>query len=317
LSHVLKRWRATEPGESWLRLEYPFLHGGQVERIIVALSGLSEGRDWWRDGLVIEDPATDCSLLLDAVPRERYIDVRLRDGHQADAFARVRTALHKLLERPPSRTLVSLDGTTFVELTAIVEARREGRKELVTAARKVAPREPYDRFLAFANVSESALSLVPEQPATEPTRIFISWSQSPGDRPYLEALETRLKGLKRLVAIDFWHGGRVFAGADVADEKYKRLEVADVVLLLVSPDFMASDECYSTEMQHALKKYDEGRGRVVPILVRSTDAWNELPIGRHQPMPRDGRAISQRPEREQDEAWAEVSRGLRALLEAK
>lgn len=313
LTHVLEPWAEVAPGESWLRLEYPFLHRGLVEHVIVELSGLSKGRSWWRDGLIVRDPATECTILLNATPREHRLELRLRKGRHDEAFARVLATLGAIVRRAPERVLVSADGKAFVGLEVLAEANGTGDTHVVTSAGRAVALKDYDRFVPFTRPSRSGQRLVPERAESKPTRVFISWSHSPKDKPHLDELETRLKGLKRVVAIDFWHGGQVFAGAVVADEMCKRLEVADVVLLLVSPDFMASDECFSTEMRLALKKYDEGRGRVVPLLVRPTDAWEELPIGRHQTLPRDGRAISQRPEREQDEAWAEVSAELRAL----
>jgi internalin A len=313
LGTLLENWAEVAPGESWLRLTYPVLHRGLVERIIVELSGLSERRSWWRDGIIVRDPLTECTIYVSATPQAHCLELRLRKGRHEEAFARVRTTLDELLRRPPERVLVSNDGKAFVHLEKLDDAARASDAHVVTEAGRVVAREAYDRFVPFARPSRPGPGLVPARAEPKPTRLFLSWSRSERDRPYLEALETHLKGLKRLVAIDFWHGGNVFAGAVVADEMYKRLEVADIVLLLISRDFMASDECFSTEMVHALKKYDEKRGAVVPILLRPEASWAEHRIGQIQALPRDGRAISQRPEPEQDEAWVEVIKGLRAL----
>jgi internalin A len=330
LSLVLDSWNDPVPGESWFRFEHPFLHRGQVERIIVELSSLSVRRSWWRDGLVVKDPETGCLLRLQAsrepalspgARRAPYLELRLRKGRPLDAFARVRKALDKLLGRPPTRTLVSNDGVTYVDLAKLDKAQRAGKPHVLTAYEEDddVAREPYDRFAPFAHPPKPEQDLVPEKPAPKQVRIFISCSQSATDQPYLRKLEGRLKVLKRRFAnefaIEFWHRGDLGAGELMADKIGKQLGVADIVLLLISPDFTESDECFSSEMARALKKYEQGRGKVVPILLRPDPSWQAEAIGQHQPLPRGGKAISKWSD--PDEAWADVSEGLRVLLQQR
>lgn len=308
-------WGVAAPGEAWVRLEYPFLHRGQVERVIVDLSRLSEGHQWWRDGLLFADRQTGCTFFLRASTPDGRIDLRLRGGRQYEAFTRVLATLGKLLDQPPQRTLVSPDGEAFVAIEALEEAFRRGESTVSKGLGGAVARAPYDRFVPFAHPPESAQEFVFEVPTAKPTRIFIICSHEKADRPYLEQLETRLKVLGRRFLLDVWHDSKVLAGLDRAEEIYQRLAVADIVLLLVSPDFMASDECFLEQTKHALAKYEEERGAVVPIYARPESSWRDHPLGRHQALPGGDKAISQWSKR--DDAWAKVSEGLRALLEAR
>src|ERR1035437_10920098 len=85
--------------------------------------------------------------------------------------------------------------------------------------------------------------------------LFLSYSHK--DEVLRDQLETQLTMLKRQGVISVWHDRRLIAG-DRGDEGISRqLEAADIILLLVSPDFMASEYCYSVEMTSALERRSE------------------------------------------------------------
>ena len=71
------------------------------------------------------------------------------------------------------------------------------------------------------------------------------------DEGLRDQLETHLSMLKRQGFIETWHDRRITAGEPLEAAISGNLERADVVLLLVSPDFLASDYCYDKERQHA------------------------------------------------------------------
>src|SRR5690349_4477995 len=83
---------------------------------------------------------------------------------------------------------------------------------------------------------------------------------------------------------------------------------AQVILLLLSPDFLASDYCYGVEMQRALARHAAGEAQVIPILLRPVD-WENAPFASLQCLPRDARPITQW--KNQDEALVTVAKGLR------
>ncbi|HEU4408670.1 MAG TPA: toll/interleukin-1 receptor domain-containing protein [Polyangiaceae bacterium] len=155
----------------------------------------------------------------------------------------------------------------------------------------------------------------PTVAAGEQTRVFVVCAEA--DKRYLDELEIHLAPLEKSSVIKAWHRGQALAGAVVEREVADRLDEADLVLLLISPDFMASSDC-SKDMARALKRRDgdEGQGiAVVPILIRPVAGLAEHPLGGRRALPRGGRAVSQWPTR--DDAWVDVVEGLRALLKKR
>ena len=68
------------------------------------------------------------------------------------------------------------------------------------------------------------------------------------------------------------------------------LDAADVILLLVSPDFMASDYCYGVELKRALERHKRGQVRVIPIILRPV-YWQGI-LGMLQALPKDGKPVA-------------------------
>ena len=89
------------------------------------------------------------------------------------------------------------------------------------------------------------------------------------------------------------------------------LEHADIVLLLVSPDFLASDYCYDREMTRALERHMFGSCTVIPVVLRPCD-WHDAPFKGLMATPKDGRPITQCPDI--DAAFLDVTTAIKAAL---
>lgn len=126
----------------------------------------------------------------------------------------------------------------------------------------------------------------------QPIKFFCSYSHQ--DEAYRADLEKHLAGLKRQQAIHSWHDRQITAGEQWAEQIAQKLEEADVVLLLISPDFMASDYCYDKEMTRALERHAQGLAKVVPILLRPTDLHGS-PFLQLQGLPFEFKPISKWP----------------------
>lgn len=116
------------------------------------------------------------------------------------------------------------------------------------------------------------------------------FSYSHVDEDLRNKLEVHLAGIKRLGLIDTWHDRRILAGQEFANEIDHNFETADVILLMVSPDFIASDYCYNLEMQRALQRHSTGEAIVIPVILRPCD-WHDLPFGKLQAGTIDGKPI--------------------------
>jgi TIR domain len=134
------------------------------------------------------------------------------------------------------------------------------------------------------------------------------------DQRLLTELKNHLKLWERLQLITVWTDTDISAGADWQKEIMHHLNSAQIILLLVSPDFLASEYCYSTEMTYAMERYERGQALVIPIILRSC-AWEEAPFGRLQVLPTDAKPVIGSGWHNQDEAFFNVAEGIRKAAE--
>ena len=139
--------------------------------------------------------------------------------------------------------------------------------------------------------------------------LFFSYSHV--DEALRNQFEVHLFALKRQGLIATWHDRRITAGSPVGPMIDANLDASQVVLLLVSSDFIASDYCYEREMARAMERHENGDARVVPVILRPCD-WRDLPFAKLLATPRDGKPITTWPNI--DEAFLDVERSIKAAL---
>jgi hypothetical protein len=139
--------------------------------------------------------------------------------------------------------------------------------------------------------------------------IFFSYSHK--DEGLRDRLEVALTTMRRQGLIEAWHDRRLRAGDDFDKGVRAELERADVILLLVSPDFIASDYCHDVEMTRAMERHDRGEARVIPVILRPC-MWHPMPFGKLLGIPRDGLAVTRWPDL--DEAFLDIAERILAAL---
>ena len=144
-----------------------------------------------------------------------------------------------------------------------------------------------------------------------PIRLFYSYSHK--DEVLRDELEEALALLKRQGHIAEWHDRSIVAGQDWADQISENLESAQIILLLVSSSFLASDYCYGKEMGRALERHQKKEAVVIPVIIRPCD-WSGAPFGKLQSLPKDAKAVTSWANK--DEAWTDVARGIRRAVES-
>jgi TIR domain len=144
-----------------------------------------------------------------------------------------------------------------------------------------------------------------------PLVVFYAYSRD--DEPHLTQLRRHVSLLRRQKKIDDWHDREILPGGEWEPRLDEQFEKADIVILLVSPSFIASDYCWGVEMKRALKRQRNGQVVVIPVIVRPTENWYSAPFGHLQALPRDGKAVTEWPSR--DRAWANVAEGIRLVVE--
>lgn len=139
--------------------------------------------------------------------------------------------------------------------------------------------------------------------------VFFSYSHR--DEDLRDKLEAHLAILKRDGTIDTWHDRRIDAGDDLAGSIDTSIRKADVILILVSSDFLNSDYCYNTELGIALERHEAGAAKVIPVILRNCD-WKKSRFGHLLAAPRDGLPVVKWPDL--DDAFFDVVSQIRASL---
>ena len=147
--------------------------------------------------------------------------------------------------------------------------------------------------------------------AMRPLRAFISYASE--DDAHRIALEKYLRLFQRQGLLDTWSDRKILPGGNWGEEIDEALERADLILALVSVDFLASDYCYNVEMERALARHGSGEARLVPIIVRVCE-WQTSPLGKLQALPERARPVAAWPD--PDAAWTSVAEGLRRIADS-
>jgi WD40 repeat protein len=145
-----------------------------------------------------------------------------------------------------------------------------------------------------------------------PVKIFFCYARE--DEPLLNKLKTHLRPLQREGLIEVWYDRDISAGTEWETEIKERLNTAQIVLLLVSPDFMDSDYCYSIEMKRALERHARGEVEVIPVILRHV-YWHGEPLGKLQALPKDGKPVTDPDWYNLDRAFYDVATGIRIVVE--
>ena len=144
-----------------------------------------------------------------------------------------------------------------------------------------------------------------------PLRVFVSYSHEDGPLAYtlmLHLMPLIHQGLIKSVGFSF-----LLSESDSQQDLTNHLEEADLILLLLSSDFLFSNYAYDFVMPRALERHMAGEAQAIPILVRPVD-WEHSPIAKLQALPSNGRPITSW--LNQDEGWTDVARGIRQMIEA-
>jgi hypothetical protein len=145
-------------------------------------------------------------------------------------------------------------------------------------------------------------------PTVSPILLFYSYA--PEDASLYTDFETYLKPLHRQVS--FWHVGKATAGADVTREVAKWLDEANVIIILVTANYLASDLLCLGEVERAMERHESDEVRVIPVIIGHCD-WTTAPFAKLKPLPTGGKPVSAWSDKA--EAWTDVARGIRQAIE--
>ena len=146
---------------------------------------------------------------------------------------------------------------------------------------------------------------------TQGIRLFFSYSHQ--DEALRDELAKHLSLLERDGVLRSWHDRQIVPGSEWAGHIDQHLEQAQIILLLISADFLASDYCYDRELNRAIERHEAGEAVVMPVMLRSVD-WQGARFGRLQALPKNAKPVTTWPN--QDEAFTDIAKGIRRVVES-
>ena len=149
-------------------------------------------------------------------------------------------------------------------------------------------------------------------PTSIPTLIDIYISYSNKDEKFEEELEMHLHLLQKRSPISIWSDRNLIAGDEWRAQIDKHLNTSEIILILVSPNYMESEFASQIEMRHALERHQRGEARVIPIIL-ARSSWLESPLNNLQALPRYGKAVDDWENR--DEAFNDIIKGIEAVID--
>jgi hypothetical protein len=166
----------------------------------------------------------------------------------------------------------------------------------------------YGRECTFPGFEEW-LREIANSTKTKGVKLFYSYAHE--DEVYRNELSVHLAVHRMDGLVSEWHDRVIRAGEDWNKSIDAALTQAEIILFLVSPDFLASNYIHEIEMRTALRREAESVVRIVPIILRPC-AWNSTPLARFQVLPRDGKPVTTYNSR--DTAWLHVSEEILAVI---
>jgi hypothetical protein len=137
-------------------------------------------------------------------------------------------------------------------------------------------------------------------------RIFISYAHA--DESWKDQLLKHLAPLAHLNLVETWHDRKMKPGDHIDNEISKELKNANLILLLVSADFLNSEYCYHIEMEEAVRRHNKQEAKVIPVVLRHC-YWDDTPFGKLLAATKDRKPVSDYPT--PDQAFLEVVHAIR------
>src|SRR5450759_4588000 len=146
----------------------------------------------------------------------------------------------------------------------------------------------------------------------QPLQIFCCYARE--DQLFLLTLKKHLMPLQREGRIIMQADIDISPGEDWEQRISHHLNTAQIIILLISADFIASEYCYSKEMKRAIERHERGEACVIPIILRPT-RWTKTVVGKLQVLPTNAEPVTSRNWHTQDEAFFDVAKGIEKVVD--
>jgi internalin A len=275
--------------------EYPFWHRGIIARIIVRLGQYAEPGHYWRQGIRLRYEDADIHIQAEESHRRIRVDIAAPDPLNVEKYFldKIFKDIHKNLNAEDVLFCTG-KGCSGTLSRAQVEKLKTQNEATITCN---------------ACHNNIVINTLYQQQMSAAKKVFLSYSKA--DRNLLDQLSTQLTMMERNGKIQLWDDSDIAPGQQWDNAIKANLAAADVILLLVSADFLATNYIWDVEIAKAIERHDRGEAQVIPIILRPCD-WTDAPFGKLNALPQKGKPITKFDDR--DEAWLEVVQGIKKAL---
>jgi len=296
-----------EKGNLQLYYRYAFMPKGLLSRLIVRLHRFVTDTDKaWRTGVVFEREGAFARVV--ETYGEKYIRMHASGARAkelvtvvSDEIDRLNNGYHRLkVEKMVPcicPTCTRLDVPNFYDYRDLMTRKERGK-------RSIECRNSYDDVEVLRLLDHVFVTTFF---TPKPLSVFVSYSKK--DKSYLESLKKHLVPLRRDESLVTWDDTQILPGEEWDSSIRQQLATSDIIVLLVSSDFMATEYIWQ-EIGIAIERHERGAALVVPVIVRPCD-WSDTPFAKFSALPEKGKPITKWDD--QDEAWTFVVRQIKEL----
>lgn len=297
------------------RYEYPVLPEGLLPRFIVRTHILSSNPLRWRTGVILDFEGNHALVKADQQDRSVTISINGPKQGRRRLLAIIRSDFERIhcsfKSKPDEKVPIPNHPQLSLTYDDLLVMEKQGLTVVPMVIDGKVIQININELLDGVDLDKSQHAAKDFEHSSRALKLFYSYSHK--DEALRDQLEIRLKLLKRNGLIQTWHDRQIPPGKEWKEELDRNLEQADIILLLVSPDFLASDYCYKIEMTLARERHDAEEVILIPILLRPVD-WNSVPFSHIQALPKDLNPISLWPN--SDLAWLDVEKGIKSFIQS-
>lgn len=290
---------------------YPILPEGLMPRFIVRTHILSRGLPRWRTGVILRLEDNEALVIADVKAKRIFVRVKGPVPGRQRLLAVIRSDFEHIHSNFTFKTeeLVAVPHYPDVEVKYkdLLVREKQGVKQFSQVIEDKDVVLDVEELLNGVDM-QGVRRLDREQ---EPKLIRLFYSYSHNDEQLRNELETHLKILQRTGRIQEWHDRKFTAGDEWKGKIDENLNKADIILLLISSDFIASDYCWDVEMRRAMERHETNKAKVIPVILRDVN-WSGAPFCKLQALPKDAKAVTLWANK--DTAWRDVSDGIEKVV---
>jgi internalin A len=298
-----------------LRYRYDFMPKGMLTRFIVEMHRLIDGDRVWKEGVILTNGNARAEVIEAYYKSE--IRIRISGKLKKPLLENIRYEFGKIHDSydllryqefiPCNCSTCKGSQTPFsYALNRLEERLKNDRDEIECdfSYQMVNVRSLIDDILRPQGTP--AMSSTP----FSPPQIFISYSHA--DAEWLTKLQTHLKPLVRNQKIDPWDDTRIRPGQDWQQEINQALAQATIAILLVSPNFLASDFIADHELPPLLDAAQQ-KGLTILWIPISASSASETELYRYQAAHNPAQPLDSLSPADQNKALVKICQEIKRL----